>query len=141
MSLAARIPYLGITPATDSNVYVLFSTTGTSTIPNAAPTVQNPTNGSDVGANFAAHTGLRKLVLTLKYSQAGILKLWSSVDRGVNWRQVNTETLGVPAATDEVFREYLVETMRDFKLDFTNQGTAQSPFIVEMALDPQRAIA
>lgn len=138
---SARVKYTGITPGADGNTYVLFSTTGTSTIPGAAPTTQNPTNGTDYGANFASHSGVHKLTLNIKCNNAFTLNLYDSDNRGANWRQVTTEAVAAPAATGYVPREYLVEAMADFKLELVNGGSAQSPFVVDMSLSDQRSIA
>lgn len=127
MSAVPRVKYTGSTPGADANTYTLF-TTVTGTAPN-----------SEIGQDFFAIAGIRKFHLLLKFSQAGTLKWYESTDRGVNWRQIGQEAVAAPAATADIERDYIVEALRDFKIEWVNGGVAQSPWDPLMALDSQRA--
>lgn len=101
------------TPGTDSNTYVLFSSTG-------------------YAERFFALSGISKFVLDLKHSHIGSLKSYKSDDRGTNWRQLSDDAIS-PASIGTTHAEFLVGAMRDWKLEWVNGGTAQSPWVVDMA--------
>lgn len=126
MSAFSRISYTGSTPGTDANTYVLFATF------QATSNAQWP---QDAFALF----GMRKFALDLKHSHGGTLNAYKSSDRGVNWRQVSTEVIAAPAATAGTQREFLVEGVQDWKLEWVNGGTAQSPWVIDMSMSDQRA--
>lgn len=121
------VKYTGTTPAADAAVYLLFSTTGATGAASGVPGVAPP-------ANFFALAHARTFTLNLKNSQAGTLKWWHSRDRGATWTQLGQEAIAATAATDSVQRVYQVDSMMDWKLDWTNGGSAQATWDVTMAL-------
>lgn len=129
----AALKYLGSTPGADSNDYVLVA----SILP-AAPT--NAMNGNWPEC-FPANVGARKLCLTLDHVQAGTLKFYASQNRGVTWRQIDEVAAPAPAANSSTVVEFLIEGLRDFKLEWTNGGVAQNPWEVNLSLSPDRAAA
>lgn len=132
------IKYAGLTPGTDSDVYVLLATT----LPASPTNAQNMNRDNACPENFFGLSGTRKVVLLLDHSHLGTLKAYSSNDRGTNWRQIDEVAVATPAAaTGSTAVEFLVEGLRDFKLEWTNGGTAQSPWQVNLSLSDQRASA
>ena len=118
----ARAKYTGSTPGADANTYTLFTTVD-----------------GEIGKGFFQHADIHKVSLLLKFSQAGTLKWYESTDRGVNWRQIGQEAIAAPAATADIERDYLVEALLDFKLDWVNGGAAQNPWDPNIALVDDRA--
>jgi hypothetical protein len=118
----ARAKYTGATPGADSNVYVLFSTVA-----------------ANAPANFFAMSGTCRVTLSLSCSQNGTLKAYKSQDRGVTWQQYVADDAVVAAPTAAAFRDYVVEGLADWKLEWTNGGVAQATWLVDMALTDQRA--
>lgn len=125
------IKYRGTTPGADANTYVIFATT----LPAA------PTNAMDAewSESSPAGMGFRKVALTVKCNNAGTLNLYESTDRGANWRQIDTVAVAAPAASAAFLCDFLVEGLRDFKIEWVNGGAAQSPFDVLLAFSEQRA--
>jgi hypothetical protein len=129
----SRVKYSGSTPGNDSNTYVLFAT-----ILPAAPTDAQNANLAEC---FFALAGVHKFALLLKCDNAGTIKVWESVNRGTTWRQIDSLSVAAPAATAGVALEFLVESLRDFKLEWTNGGSAQTFFDPNMSLSDDRAAA
>jgi hypothetical protein len=120
----SRIPYTATAPGADSNDYVLFST-GT-----AFP-----------GSAMHQGAGVKKLVLNLKNSHLGTLKTSRGVRSSLNaltWSQISTEAIAAGTSTTSTAREYLLEPFADFKLEWTNGGSAQSTWVVDLALTDER---
>lgn len=128
----STLKYQGITPGANGNTTILFTTTlsGSTDVQNA-----------QLPECYFALSGTRKFSLDLKHNQAGTLNAYKSNDRGATWRQVKTEAIAAPAATDGTLREWLVEGVRDFKLEWVNGGSAQNPWVVDMSLSDQRTIS
>lgn len=120
------VSYTGSTPGNDSNTYNLFSTLAGS-------------SNDRWPKNAFALMGVKKLTLVLKCNQAGTLKAYESTDRGTNWRQIDEIAVAAPAANASYATDYSVEGLADFKLDWVNGGTIQSPWDVSMSLSEQRA--
>lgn len=115
-----RVKYTGATPGADSSTYNLFSTV------TAFP-----------GAGFCAQFGLGRLIVDIVNSAAGTLKGYSSEDRGVTWTQIIPDTAVAARATNsENPYDFRVAEYPDFKLDWTNGGSAQTTWFIEMALYP-----
>jgi len=93
------------------------------------------------GANFFASSGVRKVVLSLKYTAVLTLNSYYSIDRGVNWIQEKTEAIPAPTAGFTLDREWLVDQYPDWKLEVVNGGSAQTTWIPTLALETQRAVA
>lgn len=132
------IVYTGPTPGADSNVYPLFDST-TFGLPAAKAKIAG-TVELRMGKYWFATHGVRKLLLSLKGNQAGTLKWWTSSDRGVTWLQLGQEAIAAMASTTGILRDFLVAAEPDFKLEWTNGGSAQNPWIVNQVLDKQRAM-
>ncbi len=109
----ARFKYTGTTPGADSSTYTLFTTTG-------------------YGEGHLAMSGASKFVLNLKHSHGGTLNSYKSDDRGTNWRQLSSDPISSPASIGVTHVEYLVGALRDWKLEWVNGGTAQSPWVPDM---------
>jgi len=53
--------------------------------------------------------------------------------RGVSWTQIANEVIAAPAAAGGTYREWSISPLQDFKLVWTNGGTAQNPWVVDIA--------
>lgn len=115
----AVITYTGSTPGADSNTYVLFSSV------EAFP-----------GKRMAPGVGYKRFVLGVRHSSAGTVNLYKSADRGTNW--VLVDTFSAASTTEEDLYDALIEHMDDFKVEWVNSGSAQNPWVVSMALSPER---
>lgn len=119
----ATINVSGTTPGTDSNVDVMFTT-----------------DDGQIGGNYFAHNGIRRASIAINHSHSGTLKWYRSVDRGANWTQVGSQAL--TATANEISTvDILVEGEPDWRLDWTNGGTAQSPWSAILTLSPDRGNA
>lgn len=116
----AVITYTGSTPGADSNTYGLFSSV------DAFP-----------GKRMAPGMGYRRFILGVRHSSAGTVNLYKSADRGTNW--VLVDTFSAASTTEEDLYDALIEHMDDFKVEWVNSGSAQNPWVVSMALSPERA--
>lgn len=116
------IKYGGATPGADGNTYVLFSTV-------------------DAGCprNAFAHNDVRRWSMDLAHDQAGTLNSWKSQDGGVNWIQITTEAIVVPAAGTTTKKEILVEGLQDWKVEWVNGGQAQTVWALDMLLGDDRS--
>lgn len=124
MTEYTRFKYSGATPGADSSDYILFSTV------------------TAFGGKCAHQmAGLHKLVLDLFHTQAGTLKLYRSNDRGTTWTQVTSSAKSAPAAGLSSQYEVLVECFPDFKLVWTNGGSAQATWYPDVALTDERCVA
>lgn len=120
MSETCVFTYNGSTPGADSNTYVLFSSV------TAFP-----------GKRFAGMYGMKRFVCGVRHSSAGTINLYKSADRGTNW--VLADTFSAASTTAEDLYDALVEHMDDFKVEWVNTGSAQSPWVVSLALSSGRA--
>lgn len=135
----AQIKWGGTVPGADVNTYVLFATAN----PGSTQTdrvIQNANRDGACGQSFFAMMGTRKVVFSVKNSQAGTLNEYYSPDRGVTWLQISTQAIAIPAAGFTTEREFLVETYMDWKLEWVNGGVAQATWSPQLALTNQRAI-
>src|SRR6187402_2649061 len=107
-------------PGANSDTYVLFSSV----------TAFN-------GKKMAPINGYKRFVVGVRHSSAGTINLYKSVDRGVVW--VLADTFSAASTTLEDVYDALVEHFDDFKVEWVNTGSAQSPWVVSMALTPERA--
>lgn len=120
MSDSAIVTYAGATPAADSLTYVLFSSVA------CFP-----------GKRAASGAGYRRFVVGVRHSSAGTINLYKSVDRGTVW--VLADTFAAASTTLEDVYDALIEHFDDFKVEWVNSGSAQNPWVVSMALSPERA--
>lgn len=131
MSSFSLIKYQGITPGANGNTTVLFATV----LPAAPTDVQNAQWMENAFALF----GMRKFSLLLKCNQAGTLNAYESRNRGVTWSQIDSVAVAAPAATASFVADFVVESLRDWKLEWVNGGVAQNPWDVNMSMSDQRA--
>lgn len=128
-----RIGYTGSTPGADSNTYVLFAT-----ILPATPTDAQNANWPQ---NMFMLADVHKFCLLLKNNQSGTINIYESEDRGVTWQQVDTLAVSAAASTGSNPMEFLVEGMKDMKIEWVNGGSAQTTWSVNMSLSSDRAAA
>jgi len=124
MNGTCKLRYMGDTPGADSDTYNLVDTT---------------LLGG--GSNFFAHSGTAKVELFLKNADTGTLKEYVSEDGGVNWSQISETAVSAAAATGQNAYSFVVEPYRDWKLDWVNGGSAQTTWVVSMALVSDRSVA
>jgi hypothetical protein len=117
----SRVKYTGSTPGADSSDYTLFSTT------TAFP-----------GAGGLQGSGVKSVETSIKNSQAGTLKAYASQDRGTNWYQVREDSVAAAASTAANTFSHDVEEYLDFKLVWTNGGSAQATWYVDISLVDER---
>lgn len=121
--------------------YIRFKYTGTA-LPTGATTV---TLFSTVTA-FPFANGLQmldidRLYFTIQNDQTGTLKAYFSNDRGTTWvRCFPDATVTASATNDENRHDYLVEPYADFKVDWTNGGSNQGTFNINIAGTDQRNV-
>lgn len=137
MGIYSAIRYMGATPGADANTYVLLATT----LPATPTDAMNMNRDGACGENFAALSGTRKLCLTLDHVQAGTLRFYASQNRGTTWRQIDDIVVAAPAANSSTVVEFLVEGLRDWKLEWVNGGIAQNPWEVNLSFSDDRAAA
>lgn len=121
----SRFKYAGSAPGADSATYVLFSTVA-----------------AGLPANAFAMAGVHRVVADIKTANAEgnyTLNTYRSDDRGTNWKQLSTEAVTAPADTATIVRDYIVEQVADWKLEFVNNGTAKPTITVNFALTDQRS--
>jgi len=99
-----------VAPGADSDVYPIFN--------------------SAANFNGLSLRGERvsRVQFAVEHSHAATLRAYMSTNGGTNWDQVEEdEVVGVPAAGDIGGPwSFLVDTYRDFKLDWVNGGSAQT---------------
>lgn len=135
MSQVAIFTYQGLTPGADANVYSLYDSV------QLFP-----------GAGMASQMGMKRLQIDLAHNQAGTLKWYKpTTSRGLTstnngtgtaattlWTQIGTLAVAAPAAGVSDSFDFLVEEFYDFKLEWTNGGVAQNPWIPSIALSDER---
>ena len=120
MSETAVFTYTGTAPGADSNTYLLFSSV------TAFP-----------GKRMHSGLGLKRFVCGVRHSSAGTINLYKSADRGTTW--VLADTFSAASTTLEDVYDALVEHFDDFKVEWVNTGSAQSPWVVSLAFSSNRA--
>lgn len=113
-----QVAVVASTPGADTNVYSMFD----STVTFAAPTASNSKS-----TTLAAHN-VARIEFTLTNSHAGTLKAYRSVDKGTNWDQVGGDIAVAASAATDINGPYdfLVDPYADFKITWTNGGSAQT---------------
>ena len=121
----SRVPSTLAAPGTDSNTYVLFSTY-----------VASPGGSMHQGA------GIKKLMVTIKNSQAGTLNTYRGGARSTlnvpTFTQLTAEAIAAGTSTTSTSREYLIEPFGDWKLEWVNGGVAQATWTLDMALSDEQ---
>lgn len=108
----------GGTPGADSNDYKLFDTTVTFT-----------------GGGLTRVRGITRVTIVIQNDQAGTLKAYWSNDKGTNWDQYDSQTVAIPAAgASSGPYDYDVAPFDDFKLVWTNGGSAQTTWRVQIVM-------
>lgn len=120
MSETAVFTYSGTAPGADSATYLLFSSVA------AFP-----------GKRMHSGLGMKRVVVGVRHSSAGTINLYKSVDRGTVW--VLADSFAAASTTEEDLYDALVEHMDDFKVEWVNSGSAQSPWVVSLSLSSGRA--
>jgi hypothetical protein len=102
----------GGTPGADSSDYVLLDTT------------------LAFGKGQIRVLGINRITFSVNNSQAGTRKAYFSKDGGTTWNLFDSTavTAASAGAMSGPF-DYLVDTYRDFKLVWTNGGSAQTTWI------------
>lgn len=127
--MTAKAKYTGSTPGADSNDYELFNSI-TAGLP----------------GNWPALHGVYKIVIDIKHSHLGTLKWYktdsdptNASDSGVTWGQMGQLSVATPASTEGSLAEIFIEAEKHVKVLWTNGGTAQTSWIVDISFSEQRA--
>lgn len=115
--MTTRVKYTGSTPGADSNTYVIFSSVT-----------------SFPGANFVQGAGLKRISIRFDHIYTGTVNMYRSVNRGSTWTQISSQQQSAPDTTQSSYFDVSVEAFADFKVEWVNGGTAQSPWSVDIAL-------
>jgi len=124
VSETVKLKYTGSTPGADSNSYELFSTIT-----------------AGMGGNLLQSCGLKRYMLDLEHDNAGTILVSKTEDRGTTWVVVSSTAIAAPAANSTTQFDVLVEPFGDFKVVWTNGGSAQGSFIVSQVLTDERSPA
>lgn len=111
-----RVAVTGGTPAADSNTYLLFDSTVT------------------FSGGLRAHD-ISRITFSLNNVASGTRKAAWSADGGTTWNEYDSTavTAAVAPAMSGPF-DYLVDTYKDWRLRWTNGGSAQTTWIPEIVL-------
>lgn len=111
-SYTRGLPYSGTTPGADGNTYTLFDST-------TSGGVFMPTR--------------RRAIVSLLNSQSGTLIAQVSANDGGTWRALYSEAIAANTVT--AFRAIRFDGFKDVRVQWTNGGSAQNPFVVTVSLD------
>lgn len=111
-----------------------------------------PTSGSTVTlfstvttfpyANAIQVHNIHRIYFAIQNDQTGTLKAYKSVDRGVTWvREFDDIAVAAAATNTSNYYDFLVEPYADFKLDWTNGGTGQGTFNINISSTGSRNLA
>lgn len=113
--------YDGDTPGADANDYVLFVTPSSS---------------------YFDRKGLKRFLLRVNNSHSGTLKAEYSTDGRTTWTQYEPDIAVSAPATDDINEyDFLVEGFRDWRLVWTNGGSAQTTWDVMLSATDHRDAA
>lgn len=93
------------------------------------------------GARMAQGSGMKRLIIWVKNAAAGTAKFYVSSDRGVNWTQLSEQAVAAAAATDSNYIDFNIESLPDFKVDWTNGGGAQTTWVIHLSMTDERGTA
>lgn len=111
-----RVAVSGGTPGADSADYILFDSTAC------------------FGDSLSAHD-ISRVIFSVNNSQAGTRKAYFSQDRGTTWNLYDsTAVVASSAGAMAGPFDYLVDPYRDFKLVWTNGGSAQGTWIPSIVM-------
>lgn len=106
----------GGTPGADSNDYELFNST------------------TALSGTLAAHD-ISRIQFSINSNQTGTLKAYFSVDKGANWTLYNQQSVAAYSSPNAAGPyDYLVDTYPDWKLVWTNGGSAQTTWRVAISM-------
>lgn len=111
-----RVGVSGGTPGADSNDYVLFDSTA------CTPPIRLVTFGID------------RAQLGLNNAQAGTLKSYFSADGGTTWNLSTSTSVSANAGLTAGPYDYELNGFGDWKLVWTNGGSAQTTWITVLTL-------
>lgn len=120
-----KAAYSGSTPGADSNDYVLFSTSV------AFPRAQGYPPG------YTDLAGVKRVRISLAHSHNGTFKLQRSSNGEASaptWTTINDEAI-TAAASERSFYDAHVAGLRDWRVIWTNGGSAQTTWVPEITLD------
>lgn len=121
----SRLKYSGSTPGADTDTYTLW------------------TSETAGGGNLAAMSGARYFVLDLKNSGAGTLKVYKGSARpsagAVTFSQIEQISVAAAPTAESNKFEFNIEPYSDWKIEWVNGGSAQSTWLVDMALSDKSA--
>ena len=121
-----RLKYTGTAPGADSAVYTIFSTVATAAAGTGSVAANLP-------RDFVAWNNFHTFHWDIKHSQAGTMKGYWSNDGGTNWIQFyDTGSLAAPTLTDK--DDVPIAGLRDVKFEWTNGGSAQATWAVNMSM-------
>ncbi len=117
MNETVNVAVQGGTPGSDSNDYILFAST---------TCFSNST--------LRAHD-INRITFTVVNDHTGTLKAYYSQDKGTTWTQYDSQAVGIPVSgkVSGPF-DYLVDPFPDWKLVWTNGGTAQATWLPALVL-------
>lgn len=85
------------------------------------------------GPKQLRHVPLARISFAVMNSHTGTLKASRSSNGGTNWDVFDSRAVTVPASnTISGPYDYLIDTYEDFKLEFVNDGTAQTTWRPEL---------
>jgi len=121
-----RVAVVAATPGADANVYVMFDSTVTFGV---------GIDGDSRNCTLRAHN-ISRVTFAVENSQAGTLRAYRSVDKGLAWDQVGGDIVVAIAAATDISGpyDYLVDTYTDFRLTWVNGGVAQATWRPEVHL-------
>jgi hypothetical protein len=114
-------PVGAATPGADASVYSMFNSV------------------DSIGAGLLPVRKVSRITFAVENSEAGTLKGYMSTNGGTNWDQVGGDIVVAAAAATDISGPYdfLVDTYKDFKIEWTNGGVAQATWrpIVKLIID------
>jgi hypothetical protein len=122
----------GGTPGADSNTYTLFDST----------TAFQGTPSFSAGKGMIPTKEIARFIFNLNNSQTGTLKAFWSNDGGTTWNQYYSAS--VAAAVSPVMNgpiDFPVDGYRDWRLQWTNGGSAQGTWIAALSSTRNRSLA
>lgn len=142
------IKWVGTNPGADVFIYLLLATHLLTTEVNDGTHKDYDTNNLNRfgawGARSFAYLGIRKIVLSLKYTQPFTLNSYFLPDRNAAapaWLQEKTEAIPAPTAGFTLDREWVVDQYADWKLEVANLGASQTTWQPTIVMETQRALA
>lgn len=103
-----------------------FDIAVSSTAPTDSDTTTLFNSETSWGLNCLSALDVKRISFGVRNSHAGTLKAYEKSD-GTNWRQFDSQSVGAAASTAiSGPYDYLIDTYKNFKLDWVNGGTTQT---------------